>query len=254
MRDRILFTVVQTMYRTLQPASSCDVFDYLSMPTSHGVELPIYLASFDITSFNTELFAMNGIACPAGVARSVHKRQAEFYFGRLVAGKALGELGIVETEVRVGDSREPVWPSGIIGSISHTHALAAAAVMSAGACKGVGIDIEHVVGEKTNAALKATVVSLDELAYLESLVGMLSLNALLTIVFSAKESFFKSAFNEVGRYFDFSAARVAHLDMERGLLSLELTQTLCDTFVNGRVCNVGFCFIDADIVLTHFVW
>lgn len=224
------------------------------MSTSHGAELPIHLTRFDMTSFNAELFAINGIACPPSVARSVHKRQAEFYFGRLVARKALSELGIVEAEVRVGASREPVWPSGILGSISHTHVLAAAAVMSVGKCKGVGIDIEHVVGEKTSAALKATVVSLDELAYLESLVGALSLNALLTIVFSAKESFFKSAFSEVGRYFDFSAARVVRLDMERGLVSLELTQTLCDAFPMRRVCDVGFCFIAPDVVLTYFVW
>lgn len=224
------------------------------MPTSHGAELPIHLTSFDVTSFTAELFAINGIACPPRVARSVHKRQAEFYFGRLVARKALSELGIVESEVRVGASREPVWPSGAIGSISHTHALAAAAVLPAGKCSGVGIDIEHVVGEDASVALKATVVSLEELAYLETLVGVLPLNALLTIAFSSKESLFKSAFNEVGRYFDFSAARVVHLDMERGIVSLELTETLCDTFFMRRVCDIGFCFIDPNIVLTYFVW
>jgi 4'-phosphopantetheinyl transferase EntD len=224
------------------------------MSTSHGVALPIHLTSFDMASFNAELFAINDIACPPHVARSVHKRQAEFYFGRLVARQALRELGIVDDQVRVGASREPVWPSGAIGSISHTHALAAAAVMPAGACKGVGIDIEHVVGEHTSVALKATVVSGEELAYLETLVGVLPLNALLTIAFSAKESLFKSAFNEVGHYFDFSAARVIGLDIERGLLSLELTQTLCDTFYARQVCDIGFCFIGPNIVLTHFVW
>jgi enterobactin synthetase component D len=154
----------------------------------------------------------------------------------------------------VGASREPVWPSGIIGSISHTHALAAAAVMPASECSGVGIDIEHVAGEDTSAALKATVVNLEELAYLETLVGLLPLSASLTTVFSAKESLFKSAFSAVGRYFDFSATRVVRLDMERGVLSLELTETLCDTFFLQRVCNIGFCFIDRNIVLTYFVW
>jgi len=224
------------------------------MPTSHGAELPIHLTSFDTASFNAELFALNGIACPVRVARSVHKRQAEFYFGRLMARHALRGLGIVDAQVSVGASREPVWPSGAIGSISHTHALAAAAVMPLGACKGVGIDIEHVVGDDTSVALKATVVSREELAYLETLVGVLPLNALLTIAFSAKESLFKSAFNEVGRYFDFSAARVAGLDIERGVLSLELTETLCDAFFMRRVCDIGFCFIDPNIVLTYFMW
>jgi phosphopantetheinyl transferase (holo-ACP synthase) len=118
----------------------------------------------------------------------------------------------------------------------------------------VHIDIEHVAGEDTSAALKATVVNLEELAYLETLVGLLPLSASLTTVFSAKESLFKSAFSAVGRYFDFSATRVVRLDMERGVLSLELTETLCDTFFLQRVCNIGFCFIDRNIVLTYFVW
>ncbi len=207
-----------------------------------------------MASFNAELFAINGIACPANVARSVHKRQAEFYFGRLVARHALRELGVVETEVRVGASREPVWPPGIVGSISHTRTLAAAAVMPAGECSGVGIDIEQVVGEDASVALKATVISSEELFYLQTQTGVLSLNALLTIAFSAKESLFKSAFSEVGRYFDFSAARVVHLDMERGMLSLELTEALSDTFFLRRVCHIGFCFIDPKAVLTYFVW
>ncbi|WP_250626791.1 4'-phosphopantetheinyl transferase family protein [Pinirhizobacter soli] len=210
--------------------------------------------SFDMASFNAEFFAINGIACPANVARSVHKRQAEFYFGRLVARHALRELGVVETEVRVGASREPVWPPGIVGSISHTRTLAAAAVVPAGECSGVGIDIEQVVGEDASVALKATVISSEELFYLQTQTGVLSLNALLTIAFSAKESLFKSAFSEVGRYFDFRAARVVHLDMERGMLSLELTEALSDTFFLRRVCHIGFCFIDPNAVLTYFVW
>lgn len=242
------------MYRTLQLVSSCDVFDYVSVSTSRGVDLPIHLVSFDASSFNAKLFAISGIACPPNVARSVHKRQAEFYFGRLAARHALRQLRVAEAQVRVGASREPVWPSGVIGSISHTRTLAAAAVMALGECSGVGIDIEHVVGEKASSALKATVVSAEELAYLQTLIGALSLNTSLTILFSAKESLFKSAFEEVGRYFDFSAARIVGLDMDRGMLSLELTQALSDIFFVHKVCDIGFCFIDPDIVLTYFVW
>ena len=126
--------------------------------------------------------------------------------------------------------------------------------MPVGDCRGVGIDIEHVVGEKPSVALKATVVSAEEIAYLETLVGVLPLNTSLTILFSAKESLFKSAFHDVGRYFDFSAARIVGLDMDGGMLSLELTQALSDTFFVRKVCNIGFCFIDPDIVLTSFVW
>lgn len=226
----------------------------LSVNTPRGIELSVYLGSFDIEKFSTEAFASAGMACPPGVARSVHKRQAEFYFGRLAARQALGALGISGVDVGIGASRQPMWPAGVIGSISHTHTWAAAAVMRRGACSGVGIDLEHMAGPDAAVALASTVVDAEELAYLETLDHLLPINTLLTATFSAKESLFKAAFNEVGRYFDFSAARVFLIDPEAGIIRLRLTETLCNAFVDGLVCEIGFCFLGTEVVLTYFAW
>lgn len=224
----------------------------VNMPS--GIELSVYLGCFDIEKFSTEAFASAGIACPPGVARSVHKRQAEFYFGRLAARQALGALDIPGFDIGVGAARQPIWPVGVVGSISHTHTYAAATAMRRGACSGVGIDLEHLAGPDAAAALASTTVDAEELRYLETLVHRLPINTLLTATFSAKESLFKAAFNEVGRYFDFSAARVFLVDPEAGIIRLRLAETLCKAFVEGQVCEIGFCFLGTDVVLTYFTW
>lgn len=226
----------------------------LSITTPADVALSIHLHAFDIEKFSMEAFVTAGIACPPAVARSVHKRQAEFYFGRLAARQALDALGISAAEVGIGASRQPLWPVGVIGSISHTHTYAAAVVLPHGKCSGIGIDLEHIAGPDAAAALSATTVSAEELDYLEALAGVLPLNTLLTTVFSAKESLFKAAFNVVGRYFDFSAAHVILVDPQQGIIRLRLTETLCDAFVYGQMCEIGFCFIEPDTVLTYFAW
>ncbi|BDU21829.1 4'-phosphopantetheinyl transferase [Dyella sp. GSA-30] len=226
----------------------------VSVSTPAGVQLNVYLGGFDIEKFSTTAFAAAGIACPPGVARSVHKRQAEFYFGRWAARQALDALGISAFEVGIGASRQPMWPVDVIGSISHTHAYAAAVALRHGECSGVGIDLEHIAGPDASAALSATTVDAIERRYLETLTHLLPTSALLTAVFSAKESLFKAAFNAVGRYFDFSAASVFLVDLRQGVIRLRLTETLCDAFVCGQVCEIGFCFIEPDVVLTYFAW
>jgi len=226
----------------------------LSVSTPKGVPLSVYLGTFDVEKFSMAAFAAAGIACPPGVARSVHKRQAEFYFGRLAARQALNALGISGFDVRVGEARQPMWPVDVIGSISHTHTYAAAVALRRGECSGVGIDLEHMAGPDAAAALASTIIDAEELRYLQTLNRVLPINTLLTAVFSAKESLFKAAFNEVGRYFDFSAVRVFLIDPEAGFIRLRLTETLCGAFVDGQVCEIGFCFPEAGTVLTSFVW
>ena len=80
--------------------------------------------------------------------------------------------------------------------------------------------------------------------------------ALLTALFSAKESLFKAAFGVVGRYFDFAAARVCAVDLEQQRLCLRLTETLCAQFAEGQLCDIGLARLDLDpqLVLTHYAW
>ncbi|KQV30520.1 4'-phosphopantetheinyl transferase [Massilia sp. Root335] len=215
---------------------------------------PVCILPFAEDRFDPASFGAEGIACPPGVARSVRRRQAEFFAGRLAARHALARLHAASYEVPIGAMREPVWPPGIVGSISHSRQYAAAVALAAGRRCGVGIDIEHVVTAEMQASLLATALSRAEFDGLRRLDTALSIAARVTIAFSAKESLYKGAFGSVGRFFDFSAAAVTAVDVEHRTLSLTLTETLSADFVQGQRCTVAYDFIDPATVLTSFVW
>ena len=77
----------------------------------------------------------------SAVARAIPKRRRQFASGRYFARRALHRLAGVSPPIPRGDRGRPVWPLGFIGSISHSEALAAAAV-STGPLRGIGIDVE----------------------------------------------------------------------------------------------------------------
>lgn len=118
----------------------------------------------------------------------------------------------------------------------------------------MGIDVEHVVTGESQDALMTTVVGVVELAYLRSLAPALSLDCGLTIVFSAKESFFKACYPEVGRYFDFDAVDVTLVDPRRQLVELTLHETLSPRLLAGLVCQVNFRFFNGstEFTMMHF--
>ncbi|MCS4511910.1 4'-phosphopantetheinyl transferase family protein [Xylophilus ampelinus] len=222
----------------------------LKLPS--GGLLQVFLASFDSSRFEQSAFAAAGIPCPASVARSVRKRQAEFFFGRLVARAALCDCGAPIVDVPIGNAGEPVWPEHFVGSISHTNAVAVAVVGEQAYHVGLGIDIERVVSPESEIALRAIAINPDELDFLRSVDGPLELRELVTLVFSAKESLYKGAFSTVQRFFDFHAARVSAIDVACGVVTLTLEEDLNVLFPRKRRCEIGYVQIDPMTILTVF--
>jgi 4'-phosphopantetheinyl transferase EntD len=82
---------------------------------------------------------------PAEIAASVSmsaRRRAAFCAGRACARAALARLGAPAAAIAIGPARAPVWPSGIVGSISHTDNIVAAVVARDPPIGGVGLDLE----------------------------------------------------------------------------------------------------------------
>ena len=76
--------------------------------------------------------------------RMVEKRLREFSTGRFCAHKALAALdpGYATIEIPIGENREPLWPQGSIGSITHDRQLALAVVSRDPKCLSLGIDLQ----------------------------------------------------------------------------------------------------------------
>lgn len=78
----------------------------------------------------------------AAVAAAVPKRQLEYRTARHCARQALGQLGLPPAPILSGPNREPLWPDGVVGSLTHCAGYRAAAVAPLGTVLSVGIDAE----------------------------------------------------------------------------------------------------------------
>lgn len=126
----------------------------------------------------------------AAVAAAVEKRIREFTGGRTCARQALVALGInTPAAIPRGSDGAPVWPDRVVGSITHCDGYCGAVVAHAGRFTGLGLDAE--VRGKVGPNLWAEIAT--EREY-ESLSRLSSAEALdwATVVFSAKEAFYKA--------------------------------------------------------------
>ena len=95
---------------------------------------------------------------PAQLNKASKNRVNEFLRGRYCAGQAL-ELMERDAELLIdmNNDRSPAWPSGIVGSISHSKRYSCSAVTDSDRCIGLGIDVELVsrVQDKISRVIKS---------------------------------------------------------------------------------------------------
>ncbi len=220
-------------------------------PTWDGATLPVIMLRFDDSQFDPAVYEGHGIARPPAIAASVVRRQAEYFYGRLAASMALDLLGVDKRDIGNGAWREPLWPDGVIGSISHSAGLAAAVVADRESNRGcgIGIDIESIAGIADEAALDG-VMSAREHDRLRELGGGWPHQALARLVFSAKESFFKASFATVGRHFDFDAIELVRGDMDRRVLAFRITAGLAPALPAGALREVHFAAVGDAAIFT----
>ncbi|PLY40169.1 phosphopantetheinyl transferase [Janthinobacterium sp. ROICE36] len=223
----------------------------LNLYAASDVPPSLYMLRYSVNGFDSALFNVCGVECPAHIARSVAKRQSEYFYGRLCARSALDALGVAAAPVTVGGMGEPIWPGGVCGSITHNREYALAVAVRRDGTVGIGIDVESIADQESCKALMAVAVAAEELAYLRGLETSLSLACLLTMVFSAKESFFKACFTSVRRYLEFDAVRVRSIEVEQGVIELVVQESLGGPFHAGYVSRVRYQFLDPQTILTY---
>lgn len=143
------------------------------------------------------------------VAHAVPKRIQEFAAGRLCARRALAEFGVTDFPVRMARDRQPLWPELLVGSIAHTTGLCAAVVAERTRVLALGVDTE--VAGAAKADLWPTICDPAERAWLDTLQPA-ERAAAVTLIFSAKEAFYKCQYPLAGEWLNFHDLRVTPLD------------------------------------------
>lgn len=142
----------------------------------------------------------------AVVARAVERRVAEFATTRACARRALAQLGYPPGPIPRGTRREPVWPEGVVGSLTHCDGFRAAAVAPAASFRSLGIDAEPHA--RLPDGVERTVALPGERRMIAELADRVPEVCWDRLLFSAKESVYKAWFPLAGRWLGFDEAEV----------------------------------------------
>lgn len=154
---------------------------------------------------------------PAFVVKSAPARRRSFVAGRLCAERALAQLGHHPASVPRGRAGEPIWPLGTGGSITHNELIACAAVTSRTSATALGIDSEVIVDAAGCPAIEQLCCTEHERVQWAAVANRF---LTVTLIFSAKEAYYKAISPTVLRYVDFGEVEVTKIDWRRGLLTL----------------------------------
>lgn len=156
------------------------------------------------------------------ISRAVEKRKREFRAGRNCSHALFKQHQVNCLALLRGTQREPAWPAGWIGSISHTEGLCAVAIAPKSKFISVGLDVEQ--SSPLSDDVKNLICIKDELDQLNSINNTYGQNLARTlgkVIFSAKESIHKTYFPLNYHTLDFQDARIT-LDIDKGTFSADI--------------------------------
>lgn len=181
----------------------------------------------------------------AALARAVPARRREFRAGRAVAREAMRALGVEPVAVPAAPDRAPLWPQGIVGSISHCRDLCAAALgRRADGFVSIGLDIEPA--EALDPDLVSTICVDEERDWLAAMPEA-ERGILARTIFSAKECAYKCQYTLSRQLLDFHAMTI-RIDAEGRRFVAEFNAT-AGPFATGDRLDGRFS-IDAGHIVT----
>ncbi len=139
------------------------------------------------------------------VASAAPKRRREFASARCLAHALLAQLGAAPGPLGREANRAPIWPVGIVGSISHCDERVAVAVAHGRDHAGVGIDIEPDV--PIESGLWSRICTPTEIARLDG-SDENTRGRTVRLLFSAKEALYKCVHPHAQRFIGFQEAEI----------------------------------------------
>ena len=138
------------------------------------------------------------------LGNAIESRLQEFATTRSLARQALGRLGHPPEPIGRGSAGEPLWPSGIVGSITHCAGYRAAAIARRTHLRSLGIDAE--IDDALPPEVVESILVGEEIAWVENAPDQRHWDRVL---FSAKESVYKAWFPLTHCWLDFSQVAIA---------------------------------------------
>ncbi|MFI1992247.1 4'-phosphopantetheinyl transferase [Actinoplanes sp. NPDC020271] len=175
------------------------------------------------------------------IATAAPNRRREILTARRCAREALLALGHAPTAILRGATREPLWPAGVSGSITHCAGFRAAAVAHTSEIASLGIDAEPHA--PLPPRVLATITTPADLALLDRLAVSHPDVCWDRLLFSAKESIYKAWFPVTGRWLGFEDASLS-VDPDAGTFTGHI-------LIDGPLAEMhGRFLVDRGLIVT----
>jgi len=147
------------------------------------------------------------------MANAVEHRRLEFATGRWLAREGLRHFGLPDAPIPMQRLRNPLWPTSILGAISHDGALCAAALFhnEPQVERGIGFDLISLAQRAGRMEELAPMFVVDA----AELAGVVMLNPAADpnmLLFSLKESVIKAMTFRLDRFIDMRELEIRHTD------------------------------------------
>ncbi len=179
------------------------------------------------------------------IRNSNKKRIEDFATGRWCSRKVLNQMGLKIRAILNGMEGEPIWPKGVIGSISHTKGAYCAASAFQKYYHSIGVDIEERKRKISTGAIEY-ITNNDEKKWLKTKSNNQSLDSML--IFSSKESIFKLLYPVLKRRFYFKAVSIKKFNLDNSFTAL-VKEQLSHTIKKG-IKIYGYFFYNSKWVVT----
>jgi 4'-phosphopantetheinyl transferase EntD len=155
----------------------------------------------------------------AALGNAVEVRRLEFVTARACAREALSQLGLPARPIPAGARGEPLWPAGIVGSITHCAGYRACAVAAASELLTIGVDAE--VDDPLPDGLIGDIALPEEQRWIQAAAATAPGVSWDRLLFSIKESIYKAWFPLAKSWLGFEDASV-EIDRSAGTFSASL--------------------------------
>lgn len=140
------------------------------------------------------------------IGAAVESRRVEFAAARACARQAMDRLGLAPGPIIRGGRGMPVWPEGVVGTLTHTEGLRGAALARSSAVRSLGLDVESH-GPLPDGVLDA--ISLpEEVAWVRAARADVKSVHWDRVLFTAKEATYKAWFPLTRRWLGFADAHI----------------------------------------------
>jgi 4'-phosphopantetheinyl transferase EntD len=149
----------------------------------------------------------------AAISHCAPKRIGDFTAGRLCARRALAAFGVVDFALLPAADRQPMWPQGFVGSITHTEGYSAAVVGRRTGFRALGIDAETIAS--VHAELWPRILGEAEQRQLAQLEAPQARERVAALIFAAKEAFYKCQYALTSEWLEFEDLHIESADFDR---------------------------------------